>query len=108
MKQIRHNVFETNSSSTHSITICKRSLYQMFNNGEAYFDRERKELIECSKALPEGLITSEYGYKRYLTEAEFYSKIESGTAEKGFIDSNGGRECSICVYDVLSLKKGYK
>lgn len=39
MKQIRHGVFETNSSSTHSITMCLKSEYDQWKNGEAFFDR---------------------------------------------------------------------
>ena len=33
-KQIRKNVFETNSSSTHSITMCMKSDYDKWENGE--------------------------------------------------------------------------
>ena len=40
MKQIRRGVFETNSSSTHSITMCSESEYDKWKNGELYFDRD--------------------------------------------------------------------
>lgn len=33
-KQIRRNVFETNSSSTHSLTMCLKSDYNRWSNGE--------------------------------------------------------------------------
>jgi hypothetical protein len=36
MKQIRRGVFETNSSSTHSITMCLKSDYDRWCNGETY------------------------------------------------------------------------
>ena len=36
MKQIRKNVFETNSSSTHSITMCLESEYTAWNNGQMW------------------------------------------------------------------------
>lgn len=39
MRQIRHGVFETNSSSTHSITMCLKSEYDQWKNGEMFFDR---------------------------------------------------------------------
>lgn len=32
--QIRNNVFETNSSMTHSLTICTKDEYDAFNHGE--------------------------------------------------------------------------
>lgn len=39
MKQIRRGVFETNSSSVHSITMCMKSDYDKWKNGEVYWDR---------------------------------------------------------------------
>ena len=37
MKQIRRNVFETNSSSVHSITMCLEDIYNKWQNDEVYF-----------------------------------------------------------------------
>ena len=37
MIQIRHNVFETNSSSTHSITMCLKSEYTEWKKDKLYF-----------------------------------------------------------------------
>ena len=39
MRQIRRGVFETNSSSVHSITMCMKSDYDKWVNGELYWDR---------------------------------------------------------------------
>lgn len=39
MLQIRKNVFETNSSSTHSITMCSKDDYDRWANGEAYLNK---------------------------------------------------------------------
>lgn len=36
-RQVRRGVFETNSSSTHSITMCMKSDYDKWINGEVYF-----------------------------------------------------------------------
>lgn len=38
MLQIRKNVFETNSSSTHSITMCSKDDYDRWANGEVYLN----------------------------------------------------------------------
>lgn len=38
MRQIRRNVFETNSSSTHSITMCNANEYDDWKNGKVYFN----------------------------------------------------------------------
>lgn len=37
MLQVRRNVFETNSSSSHSITMCMASDYEAWMNGELYY-----------------------------------------------------------------------
>ena len=38
MKQIRRNTFETNSSSTHSLTMVDKSDFTEWKNGNLYFD----------------------------------------------------------------------
>lgn len=38
MIQVRRNVFETNSSSTHSITICMEEDYNRWQKGELYLN----------------------------------------------------------------------
>lgn len=44
MKQIRNNVFETNSSSTHSLTICSKSEYERWGK-DLWFDTDDDEFI---------------------------------------------------------------
>lgn len=39
MIKVRKNTFETNSSSTHSITMCTSSQYDQWKNGELYWSR---------------------------------------------------------------------
>jgi len=50
MKQIRVGVFETNSSSTHSLTIVPEEDYEKWVAGELLFDRSKEVLVP----LPEG------------------------------------------------------
>lgn len=38
MFKIRQNVYETNSSSTHSISICTSDEFEKFKKGEVYFN----------------------------------------------------------------------
>lgn len=45
MKLIRRGTFETNSSSTHSITMCKESDFDKWKNGEMYWDRWEEKLV---------------------------------------------------------------
>ena len=51
MQQIRYGVFETNSSSTHSITMCMQSEFDAWKRGEVLFDQEADEFITMEKAL---------------------------------------------------------
>ena len=44
MRQIRHNVFETNSSSTHSLTICSKSEYERWGK-DLWFDMDDDEFV---------------------------------------------------------------
>ena len=46
MKQMRRGVFETNSSSTHSLTICTEEEFEKWRNGELLFDRWNDCFIE--------------------------------------------------------------
>ena len=45
MKTIRIGTFETNSSSTHSITMCMESDFLKWKNGEMYWNRWNDELV---------------------------------------------------------------
>ena len=39
MISVRKNVFETNSSSTHSITMCSENEYDKWKSGELFYKR---------------------------------------------------------------------
>lgn len=45
MRTIRIGTFETNSSSTHSITMCMESDFLKWKNGEMYWNRWNEELV---------------------------------------------------------------
>lgn len=68
-KQIRRGVFETNSSSVHSITMCSDDEYKRWENGEAYIDDgnivTRDEII---KALKEK--------RHWKTKELYYSDVD--------------------------------
>ena len=50
-RQVRLGVFETNSSSTHSLTMCTEEEYKRWENGEILFDVFRKEFITEEEAI---------------------------------------------------------
>ena len=43
--QIRRSIFETNSSSVHSITMVSGSDYDKWKNGELLYDKDSKDLV---------------------------------------------------------------
>jgi hypothetical protein len=51
MIQIRRNVFETNSSSTHSITICTKDEFKKWQNGELYFVKYEEVFVSREEVL---------------------------------------------------------
>ena len=63
MKQIRHGVFETNSSSTHSITMCTKAEYDAWISGEAYYTEDP------------WMLADKYSGKDFLTKDEVIDAI---------------------------------
>lgn len=83
MRQIRKNVFETNSSSTHSLTMCTKEEYDNWKNGKLLFDSYHKKFVSSlgyikeNKSMdeivtyPEWLDRNDYldtFYKEYTTK----------------------------------------
>lgn len=81
MKQIRKNVFETNSSSTHSLTMCTEAEYEKWKNGELIYDRYEGELVEVTDEVKKYreescTLNGSYEYSRYQTEEEYWEHAE--------------------------------
>lgn len=51
MKQIRRGVFETNSSSVHTLTICTENDYNKWVSGELMLDTYNDKLIEINTTI---------------------------------------------------------
>lgn len=74
MRQIRRGVFETNSSSTHSLTICTEDQYNDWKAGKIFYDVYKEEfmdkvqLTDCEKEMAEKY------YKEHLETLAFYKK----------------------------------
>lgn len=49
MRTIRRGVFETNSSSVHSMTMCSKSEYDKWKNGEVYYNLWRRCFVPCDE-----------------------------------------------------------
>lgn len=48
MQQIRKNVFETNSSSTHTLAICTEDEYKDWQNGKLLFNKWHETFVKNS------------------------------------------------------------
>lgn len=75
MISVRRGVFETNSSSTHSLTMCSESDYDKWKKGDLLFDDWNGELI-----------TKEEYKKIYEEEKRKYLEKYSNETEEDFED----------------------
>jgi hypothetical protein len=62
MKQIRRNVFETNSSSTHSLTLCSEDEFEKWKKGELLFDYWKEVFVESSSISDEDKLRAKAAY----------------------------------------------
>ena len=96
---IRKGVFETNSSSTHSITICTSEEYKKFLNGELYVDYHGHlytlEQIEAKYEKDNREWKEKYGHN-YANDIEHYMELE------GFYDYQRWED-----YDYEEYKESY-
>lgn len=72
MINIRKNTFETNSSSTHSITICTEEEFEKFKNGELMRDWDGT-LVSVKDNNNELHTYEDYDYDMYETFEEYYT-----------------------------------
>jgi hypothetical protein len=81
MKQIRRNVFETNSSSTHTLAICTEDEYKDWKDGKLLFNKWNETFVKNSiNITKQDKVEAEERYNTYkgkyykdwseLTEAE--------------------------------------
>ena len=93
-RQIRRGVFETNSSSVHSLTMCTSFDYDKWKNGELVWSRWDDELIPITDEIKRSMDNDErefltyeqfgdYDYMEYETYSESF-KTPSGETVYGF------------------------
>lgn len=71
MYQIRQGVFETNSSSTHSMCICTEDEFTNFSCNKAVWDKNSETIIPTNKIT-----------RNYITRAKEYYKTQQTTFMK--------------------------
>lgn len=102
MRQIRRGVFETNSSSTHSMTIVSKEDYDRWGKGELFYDPYRDILVDrkhVDKRLKDlgCTINSEEDFYESLEDFDFYTQdtyydkyiSDFEAYEKSFITKSG-------------------
>lgn len=87
---IRRGIFETNSSSVHSLTMCSDDEYSKWRNGEMYYNRWEHKFVNKSEEI-EREREKEGRYTEYLTYDEFYDwdYIEFETFDEEYTTSSG-------------------
>ena len=92
MIQIRRNVFETNSSSTHSITMCMKSDYDLWIKDKVWFiDRYDAEFLPWNELI------------EYITKTQYVDIDDIETIKKDYADGYIERvEDMLADYDVYS------
>jgi len=83
MKQIRLGVFETNSSSTHSLTICTKAQFDDWTSGKLYFDRDNEKFVSKDDVTQEDIEDHDRRFQTFdLWEDDEYAK--NSTSELTF------------------------
>ena len=95
MRQIRRNVFETNSSSTHSITMCMKSEFDKWVAGELVWDRWGDRLVPITPEVKASMDDVDY-----LTYDQFndWDYLEYDTFEDSYTTPNGEEVISFGYY----------
>ena len=70
-RQIRRGVFETNSSSTHSLTMCSEEEFKQWKKGEVLFDEDDGTFVKANDLSNKD---KEYAAQDYEDNKDEYSK----------------------------------
>lgn len=85
MFQVRRGIFETNSSSTHSMTMCMQDKYDAWKNGKLYFVSE--SYGSRSEFIKKNFVTFEEAQDIIVKHEYDPKRVEEITKE--FIEEHG-------------------
>ena len=96
-RQIRRGVFETNSSSVHSLTMCMKSDFDKWVNGELVWNRWRDRLEPITDEIKKSIEEDE---REYLTYEQFgdWEYLDYETFEDTFETPSGEKVVSFGYY----------
>lgn len=91
MKQIRRSIFETNSSSTHSLTVVSKEDWDKWEKGDLVFsdDSEPKFVKPEENTKDEWSDDDNEECMTYKTFDEFWEDLEYETFEENHITKSG-------------------
>ena len=117
MKTIRYGVFETNSSSVHSLTVCTENEYEKFKNGNMLLNTmdnelyEKNEAVEISKSdfeedkkehyygiSDDDTWNEEYMKKRFVSYDTYVNDMEYETFAHNYTTPNGEKIIAFGYY----------
>lgn len=75
MKQVRHGVFETNSSSTHSLTMMMKSDYERWENENLYLFNGYAYGWDFNKPVTNRLYTREEAIE-FVKNSRYYDPVD--------------------------------
>lgn len=88
-KTVRFGMFETNSSSTHCMTMCSQEEYDSWKNGDIIYDRDYDRFVDIAEMDKD----DEEADWRYLTYDDVFDwrngKISMETFEAAYTTSKG-------------------
>lgn len=92
-RQIRYGVFETNSSSSHSLTMCSEEEFEKWQNGEVLFDEWNENFIPMIPLSDDEKRDIEQSYSgetpwNKLTDEEKNQEYVEYAKENGLIDED--------------------
>ena len=79
-RQIRRGVYETNSSSTHSLTMCSEEEFEQWKNGELLFDEWGSESFVKANSLSDD--DKKYEEWQYSELETFVDRYTSKSGDK--------------------------
>lgn len=98
--QIRNGVFETNSSMTHSLTICTAQEYDKWYRGELVFDEYHNKFVTPEEAKDDGWDEEGGRYSDYYSEEQWNEDFGYNfeTFEDSYTTPNGEKVVAFGYY----------
>ena len=81
--QVRRGVFETNSSSVHTLCICSSDDYNKWENGKLFYDLYNDALVVDSDKIQGNDYMTYDEFFDYLSDSGYEEYIENYTSKSG-------------------------